>query len=146
MWKIPLLLPYIIIQVSTRSDTINYQSSRTSSWTLKQWYQLSMWHLNVLPIATLLALSFWFCSIFLSLANGKIFKIVAKLVILVAILYSILDFQMHLNNGVKLTEMVLLIYIRKKYVRGIPDMNFFNVYARYTRFSYFVYLNDLWPR
>ena len=49
---------------------------------------------------------------FLSLAIGKIFKIVAKLVILVAILYSHLGF-LNAFNGVKLTEMVLLIYIRK---------------------------------
>ena len=25
-------------------------------------------------------------------------------------------------------------------------MKLFNVYARYTIFSYFVYLNDVWPR
>ena len=43
MWKIILLLPCIIIKVSTRSDTINCQSSRTPSWTLKQCYQLWMW-------------------------------------------------------------------------------------------------------
>ena len=41
-------------------------------------------HINSIIILVLLH--------FLSLANGKIFKIAAKLVILVAILHSILDF------------------------------------------------------
>ena len=36
MWKIPLLPPYIIIKVTARFDTINLQSSRTLSGTLKQ--------------------------------------------------------------------------------------------------------------
>ena len=92
MWKIPLLLPYIIIKLSTRFDAINFTVISDAILDLKTMISTvnvaseCVTHRHIASIIILVLLHF------LSLANGKIFKIAAKLVILVAILYSILDF------------------------------------------------------
>ena len=86
MWKFALLLPYIIIKVFTRSDMINFTVISDASLDFKTMISTvnvaaeCVTHRHIASIIILVLLH-----IFIQ-ANGKIFKIAAKLVILVAIL------------------------------------------------------------